>query len=542
MRSLLCVPITVHSKADALADAGAAREQGASLVELRMDHVIEAAGVQAGIELSKVLVGRSSLPVIVTCRSVAEGGTFGGTLEDLEAWTRAMLEGAARPRYVDVEFGALGRSGVLRSLVREHDDPGRPGVILSMHDFSGPPRDLSRRLLAMCQTGGVDVIKVACTARSLRDALAMLSVPGELARPTIALSMGEFGVLSRVLAPKFGGFLTFASLRDGAATAPGQPTIGVLRDQYGFDAIGGATRVYGVIGWPVAHSRSPLVHNAGFRGIGFEGVYLPLPVASDEDPETAYVSFKATVLELMDHPGLNFGGASVTIPHKENLARLARELGWEADEATRAIGAANTLVMAPGAGAGRPVVLNTDAPALVECLERVAGGLAGKRCVVLGAGGVARAAAWGLVRAGASVGIINRSRAKADQLVSDLVRANPGARVGVATLGEMEQAACVVNATSVGMAGGPAPGSSPLDAGSLARIPAGAVVMDTVYVPRETGLIRAAKGRGLRVVTGDAMFVAQAGRQFEAWTGRAAPAGLFDRLLAGSIGEAGGKP
>ncbi|MFA6045802.1 MAG: type I 3-dehydroquinate dehydratase, partial [Phycisphaerales bacterium] len=189
MRSLLCVPISVHTKADAIADAELARAQGASLIEFRMDHVMEAGGVDACVALSRGLCEASPLPVIMTCRSTSEGGVFGGELGDLEAWTRAMLDSTAPhpPRYVDVEFAALGRSGVLRSLVHEHEDPSRPGVILSSHDFSGPPRDLSRRLLAMAQTGGVDVIKIAYAARSLRDALAVLALPEELGRPTIAV-------------------------------------------------------------------------------------------------------------------------------------------------------------------------------------------------------------------------------------------------------------------------------------------------------------------------------------------------------------------
>ena len=544
MRSLLCVPISVHTKADALADAALARALGASLIEFRVDHVMEAGGVEACIALSRGLCESSPLPVIMTCRSAGEGGAFAGRLADQEVWTREMLDSAAPhpPRYVDVEFAALSQSGVLRTLVHEHNDPARPGVILSTHDVSGPPRDLSRRLLAMVRTGGVDVIKVAYTARSLRDALAVLALPAELGRPTIALAMGEFGVMSRVLAPKFGGFLTFAALREGAATAPGQPTVRELRDLYRFEKIARETRVLGVIGWPVGQSRSPLLHNAGFEAAGFDGVYLPMPVAAGEDALTSYASFKATLLELMHSERLSFAGASVTIPHKEHLARLAREQGWEMDEAARGIGAANTLVVSPAGTGGATRVLNTDAPAIAACVHRAAGSPRGKVCVVLGAGGVARAAAWALAQDHARIVILNRSQPRARALADDIARERPGADIRVGTNADLRAAWCVIHATPVGMEGGPAPGTSPLDLAALSSLSAEAVVFDTVYVPRETRLVSAARERGLAVITGDEMFVAQAAAQFESWTGLPAPRALFASVVSASLAPQGGIP
>jgi 3-dehydroquinate dehydratase/shikimate dehydrogenase len=345
--------------------------------------------------------------------------------------------------------------------------------------------------------------------------------------------------MSRVLAPKFGGFLTFAALREGAGTAPGQPTLAALRGQYRFESLGPATRVYGIIGWPVGHSRSPLVHNAGFAAAGFDGVYLPLPVAASDDAETSYASFKATVLELMDSERLSFAGASVTIPHKENLARLAREQGWEMDDATRGIGAANTLVVSGAAGKEEPRVLNTDATAIALCLTRVMGNLRGKTCVVLGAGGVARAAAWALAREGAEVVIINRSQPRAATLAKDIARGVPGAGIRVGTNADVSGASCVIHATPVGMQGGPSPSVSPLDPAAFAKVPSTAVVFDTVYVPRETPLVKAARGRGLAVITGDEMFVEQAAAQFEVWMGQVPQRELFARLVAESLAKEG---
>src|SRR5262249_20797071 len=149
--------------------------------------------------------------------------------------------------------------------------------------------------------------------------------------------MGEFGLMTRVLGPKLGGFLTFTSLHETTVTAPGQPTVGELLDGYRFRSIRPGTRVYGVVGWPGAQSLSSAVHNAGFGAVGHDGVYVPLPIAAGEDEAASYASFKGTMLELMADDRLTLRGASVTHPHKRNLARLASEQGWEADGATRAI-------------------------------------------------------------------------------------------------------------------------------------------------------------------------------------------------------------
>jgi 3-dehydroquinate dehydratase/shikimate dehydrogenase len=191
-------------------------------------------------------------------------------------------------------------------------------LILSTHDFHGRPRDLLQKIEAMSNEPLCAVTKIAWHARSLRDNIEAFELLRARGKPMIALCMGQFGLMSRVLAGKFGGFLTFASDHATEVTAPGQPTIAELKQLFRFDQIKPTTKVYGVIGWPVEHSRSPQHHNAGFERIGFDGVYLPLPIPSE------YEHFKATVGALIDGDALNFRGASVTIPHKENLVRFVR--------------------------------------------------------------------------------------------------------------------------------------------------------------------------------------------------------------------------
>ncbi len=223
----------------------------------------------------------------------------------------------------------------------------------------------------------------------MRDNLEAFEILRRKLKPTIALCMGEAGLASRVLAKKFGALLTFAALDPpsmaggpGMATAPGQPTIRDLKHLYRWDAIRPDTRVYGVIGHPVGHSLSPAFHNAGFDATGYDGVYLPLPIP----PE--YEHFKATLLSFLDYAPLHFRGASVTIPHKQNLLRLVQEQGGEIEPLAQRIGAANTLTVGDD---GRLHAGNTDYAALLDAVadrwQTDREGLRGKRVVVLARAG-----------------------------------------------------------------------------------------------------------------------------------------------------------
>lgn len=555
------MPITVRDGDSALADAGAAKAAGADLVELRVDEFFHggARNAESPEEREIVrIVSECPLPCIVTCRPVSEGGVYDG--DDMsrvalfERLGTAFGTGEHPPRYIDVELATYTRSANIRQkigLAIEHPEQVRDlttSLILSLHDFRERPADLTRRVLAMRDETAARVHKIAYRARSLRDNLELFELLEGRDRPTIALGMGEFGLMSRVLAPKFGGFLTFASLRAETVTAPGQPTIRDLLGTYRFRSIGPGTGVYGVVGWPVSHSLSPLVHNAGFEAVGVDAVYLPMPIPgarlakSEEDPpahadsgpadlEASYLSLKATLLELLDHAGLSLRGVSVTIPHKENLLRLARERGWMIEDGAQRIGAANTLIAARDAAGrlGQVRVINTDAPAIAECLA-AAGPLRPGAIGVIGAGGVARAAAYALASAGTTVEVYNRTPDRAAALAEDLAGL-PG-RVAAAAPGAMAQSCCsgYINCTPIGMSGGPSPNESPLPAGLLRSLPADTVVMDTVYNPVRTPLLRNAAEARLRTVDGVGVFVSQAERQFRAWTGSEAPRGLFERI------------
>jgi shikimate dehydrogenase len=263
--------------------------------------------------------------------------------------------------------------------------------------------------------------------------------------------------------------------------------------------LGGLTRL-GVAGWPVAHSRSPAMHNAALRAAGLDGwryQHLPLP------PDL----FAEAVRAL---PGVGFAGINVTIPHKEAALALAHE----ATAAARAIGAANTLTFAGGAIHAD----NTDAPGLLAAL----GDERPRTAVVLGAGGSARAVVYALAQLGVAVKVWNRTAERARSLAGEF---------GAEAVQDLPPADLLVNCTSVGLAD---PSSTfkdlPLRADALGEY---ACVVDLVYRAGGTGLLREAQRTGSRAIDGIEILVHQGALSFERWTGRAAPLQVMRQAARG---------
>ncbi|MEE9404316.1 MAG: type I 3-dehydroquinate dehydratase [Algisphaera sp.] len=520
--TLIAVPIFVESLETAHAAAARAAEHGADLVEYRIDTFTQPAEVQS-------LVARSPLPCLITARAAWEGGHC-----DLDETDRvSLLEHAGlgadghTPAYLDLELKAYQTSANLRQkigLVVDHPSQTRSdvtaGLILSTHDFETFPPDLDRRILAMADAPACRIIKAAWRARSLRDNIDAFELINRKLKPTIALCMGEAGLPSRVLAKKFGAHLTFASLNTESTTAPGQPTLDELKNLYRWDALDSQTKVYGVIGHPVAHSASPAFHNAGFTATGFNGVYLPMPIA----PE--YEHFKATVIRWLDYAPLHFSGASVTLPHKQNLLKFIKEQGGDIEPLANTIGAANTLARKSD---GSLYAGNTDYAAILDAtcaaMEPPKGHaqLQGKIIAVLGAGGAARAAVAGFAAQGAHVTVYNRTLEKAQALAAEFdASAKP--------LDQLDPYAAdlVINCTSVGMH--PHINATPTtfpQTQSTHR----PIVFDTVYNPVETQLLRQAQAAGCNTLNGLEMFVRQGAAQYALWTGHQPPLDVFRAVL-----------
>ncbi|HYE21401.1 MAG TPA: type I 3-dehydroquinate dehydratase [Tepidisphaeraceae bacterium] len=518
----LCVPIYVHTPEQAKRDAAVAAENGADLVEFRIDTFTDA-------ERLKQLLTACVLPCVVTCRSAEEGGR--GELSDEERLAVLDLPGMDCARYVDVELATF----------RKLPNPAAVGerrLILSSHDFQGRP-DRLYNILAEQNASPADVTKVVWTARTVRDNLEAFEILMTRQKPTIALCMGEAGLLSRVLAKKFGAFLTFASLAEGAGTAPGQVTIAEMKRLYRWDAIRPETKVYGVVGSPVGHSMSPAIHNAGFERVGWDGVYVPLLV------NEGYESFKAFMESFLAFGPLHLSGLSVTIPHKENALRYLKEKGAEVDELAERIGALNTIVIArEGEAPSGPRLrgFSTDYAAILDSITSALGitreGLKGYRVAVLGAGGTGRTAVAALAQYGATVVVYNRTRGKADALAAEFNGLT--GKVVAADWAKLCDSCCqiYVNTTSVGMS--PRVDESPFG-DAPPELGSGHLVFEAIYNPMETRLLKYARERGAKTVGGVEMFVRQAAGQFEAWTGRPAPAGLMREVVEGRLSPSPGR-
>ncbi|MCG3178053.1 MAG: Shikimate dehydrogenase (NADP(+)) [Phycisphaerae bacterium] len=501
----LAVPITASDPAAADGAIGLARLGGAELIELRLDLLPEASG--------PTLTQSAGRPVLATCRAAEEGG--GRETPDAARAGALVAAAAAGAGYIDFELAAWNRSPDARAIIAKARAAGAK-LILSAHDFAGMPADLRDRMESLWRSPA-DVAKIACTAVRITDALRVLDLLHDAPKPTVALAMGEAGVITRLLARKLGAFCTFAALDAGQGTAPGQPTLAELRGLYRWVRVGPATRLFGVAGYPVGHSMSPAIHNAAFDATGIDGLYVPLLV---EPSAEAFDAFMDGVIER--NGWLNFLGLSVTIPHKENALRYVLAAGGKVDGLSERIGAINTIHFeADGSLSG----CNTDYAAAIDAvcdgLDCTRAGLARREALVLGAGGVARAIVAGFVDAGSRVTIVNRTADRAQKLAAEF-----GCRAGPLDERGRIDAEVVINATSIGMH--PRTSDSPLPPEAIRP---GMLVFDTVYNPVRTKLLADAEAAGARTVSGVEMFVRQAAAQFEFWTGQAAPADVMRAIV-----------
>lgn len=521
----LAVPVFADAVERLRASIFAAIDAGATLIELRLDLCDEISDDDVRTAVSGL---PSAVQLMLTNRSVTQGGEC--ELDDIDRLSRV---DRLAPWFdmIDVELDTWRGSERHRELVRQAlAEPGerpvrekaltRRRLVLSMHDFRGRPRSMQNDLLACVDEPSCDIVKIAWHARSVRDCFEAFEISRTCPKPVIAVCMGSLGVLSRLLAPKFGAYASFASLDRQTATAPGQPTIRDLKRSYRWDALQASTAVFGVIGHPVSHSLSPAVHNAVFAETRTHAVYVPIEVAP------GFESLKAFLLEVESKPDIGFRGFSVTIPHKEHAIRFLRECGGAIDAIAERVGAVNTLAFDPNSGWRGT---NTDycgAVAAIQAgLEKSSRRVAGLRATVLGAGGVSRAVVAALVDLGADVTVTNRTAERAAPFAADFgARSISWDRRGEAAAG------LIVNCTSVGMT--PDTTETPWNDLGFAGNP---LVFDTIYTPAETQLLRDARAAGCGVIGGAVMFSSQAAAQWDFWMGTSIEAGAYDRATAGAV-------
>ncbi|MCP4787566.1 MAG: shikimate dehydrogenase [Fuerstiella sp.] len=466
------------------------------LVELRVDWIM------SRLNVARLLKKRPT-PVVVTCRREQDKGRWSGTEEQRLAVLREAIIGGAE--YVDIE------EDVAKSIPR-YGDTKR---LISYHNFQDTPAELSEIYQRMTECDP-DVIKIVTMANRPADNVRVLELLKSATVPTVAFCMGEFGIVSRILCGRMGAPFTYAGYSRAGEMAPGQLLWDDMRDFYRYDRITPDTKVFGVIGDPIAHSLSPLLHNSAFKEVDFDGVYLPLRIPPDTVQET-----------LQEYDKLDISGYSVTIPHKH----AALDFAELPDAQAELIGASNTLFKADG----KWHATNTDYDAIVETVEAGlttfpadARGIAGKQVLILGAGGVARAAICAMQQNGAAVTITNRSPDRAKVL---------GEELGC-TVVDWEQRGdhvcdILINCTSVGMH--PNVSESPFD---LPWLNESMLVFDTVYTPENTQLLEHAKTRGCATASGLEMFVRQAARQFELFAGERPPMDFMMETLRHSLSSA----
>jgi len=446
------------------------RATAADLVELRLDFVED-------LDVAGALAGRTR-PAIVTCRAAWEGGRFGGSEEErLRILSHAVALGA---EYVDLEWRA-DRSQV----------PVREGTtrVVSFHDHEGMPRDVAGHVRAMCDEPQ-SIVKIAVTARRLRDCVTLRDAVRDLDHRHVAIAMGSVGQLTRLCPWIVGSEWTY-----GGTAASGQTSTGDLIDTYRVRTTGPASEMFAVAGAPLGHSASPAMHNAALAACGMDGVYIPLETADADE-----------LLSVAEALGVR--GISVTAPLKTGVFARATHR----DELSTRVGAVNTLRRTANGWEGA----NFDAAGFLAPLDRRGHALEGTRAVVLGAGGAARTVAWALASRGAHVEISARRRERADRVAGEL---------GV-TVGAWPPAAgwdLLVNTTPVGT--WPETAASPIAASHVR----GGTVYDLIYNPAATQLMTVAEGSGLRAIGGLEMLVSQAGLQFNWWTGREAPEDVMAR-------------
>ncbi|HUX22411.1 MAG TPA: shikimate dehydrogenase [Spirochaetia bacterium] len=448
------------------------------LAELRVDFLDDA-------ELSglKGFPAATKLPMVLVYRRRRDGGHR----EVEESLRVSILESALEGAWAfidleeDLHAPRLDRIAADRAV----------RIIRSFHDFDGVPPNLSERLRRLARDPE-ELPKVAVMPRSLADLLRILDAGDAIAAaPAVVVGMGEWGFPTRVLPGRFSSVWSYATAGERKA-APGHVDPATLRRTYRLGEVSSSASIYCIAGNPVHHSRSPWIHNPAFRALGIDAVYVPIQV--DE---------LGAFFELADR--LSVRGASVTVPHKERV----REFLSRSDESVRSIGACNTLVRESAGWSG----YNTDANGFIAPLvSRFGGALAGKKVLVIGAGGAARAAVYALITAGCDVTVVNRTDRRAAELASQFGCS------WISASGASGRFEIVVQATSVGMT--PHVEDDPLPSWSFEG---SELVYELIYAPERTRFLERAHAAGCATIGGREMLLGQAYAQFRLFTGREYP-------------------
>jgi 3-dehydroquinate dehydratase/shikimate dehydrogenase len=479
----VCVAIIGSTAAEMLEKASAVVKE-TPFLEFRLDYLEKP--LLALPKFKHFFTDNTAATGIATCRRTANGGKFPGNVAaEIEILSKAAAAGF---HIIDVELESVEamKKGELQNL----RDTG-VALIISHHDFTAT-KDIDgiyKRIVPFQP----DFIKIVPTAKTLVDNVTLMRFIERMEDHSniIGICMGDAGIISRVLGVRAGSAFTFAAATVGEETGPGQIAARTLIETYRIDQVDAATKVYGVAGNPIRSSLSPIMMNTAFRRETVNAVYLALQAHKLSD-----------LLKLVDE--IPIQGLSVTMPLKQEIMEHLEKT----DPLSAKIGACNTVLRAQD---GKLYGFNTDVAGITGPLEKRMS-LRGAKVLVLGAGGAARAAVFGLRDKGAEVFILNRTAETAQKLARQ-----SGSKTIKKDALAKTQFDVIINATPIGMAGIKAP--QLLEAKDLNA----KLVFDLVYNPLETPLLRMARQKGIPIVTGIEMFVQQGARQFEIFTGKPAP-------------------
>lgn len=486
----ICIPVCSETAAGLIAEIRRAVEL-ADIVEIRFDCLLPGELTAAVSAVSAVSGTDLGKPVIATFRSPDEGGHGSPSLAERVEFWRNLPNGF---EHCDVEQDVAPTVGKL------------PNRIVSFHDFGGVPENISSVYENLSSLG--EIVKIAVRTEDAADAIPLWKLIERAsadAKKLIPVAMGDAGKWTRILGLANGAYLTYASLESGSETAPGQITVTDLLGTYRAKELNSDTTVFAVLGDPIAQSLSPYMHNPALVATGMNAVFLPLLVKDIGN------FFRRMVRKESREVELNFGGFSVTMPHKQSIMPFLDAI----DPTAAVIGAVNTVKIENGKLTG----FNTDAPGFITPLKAKFGDLHGSNVAVFGAGGAARAVVYALKQEKADVTIYARDGRRAKQLADEF-------EVNSAAISEVEDGVrladrhdIVVDATPLGMKG-PHEAETLFSADQLAGVK---FVFDLVTKATDTPIIREAKLAGVPTLGGIEMLIAQGMKQFEIWTGNAAP-------------------
>jgi len=521
METKLVVPIAAGDLKQAREQIKAATAAGAEMLELRTDYLENLCVnlVKSLIAEVKKAVGRE-LAIIVTCRDKRQGGArkYPQKLR-IEVLSSAADAGA---EFIDFEYENFLSVENQEKIELALSQSSKARLILSAHNFEGKFDNIGKLYRHILTLYPAAIPKLVYTANHIEDCFEAFDLLHQTSGERIVFCMGKAGLISRIIAKKLNCFVTYGCVDEKSATAPGQLTVKQLKKLYRWASINEETELYGVIGSPVAHSLSPVVHNACFVKMRANKLYLPLLVEGGKG------EFDRFMKSVLNRKWLGFRGFSVTIPHKQNALNYVRENAGFVEPIAEKIGAANTVLVGPD---GKLGAYNTDytgaLDAIISAMGISKGDLKEVPVTVIGAGGAARAIVAGLSDAGAKITIYNRTVEKAERLAKKF-------NCDFAPLNDLPKlsAKLIINSTSIGMY--PDMDATPLPQKCIRK---DMVVFDTVYNPAETFLLKQAKEAGAKTVGGLEMFVNQALAQFKLFSGQTANGKLMRKTIRNCLSK-----